>query len=108
MRVHHKIPSIFNLSMVDVLCCALGCVILLWLYYLREAEENQREHSAILATLNEERDQATRDVRDLRARLVRRQAEAIDLDKRLKEALARLLAVETDLDLNKKKGKEEL
>ncbi len=31
MRVRHKIPSIFNLSMVDVLCCALGCVILLWL-----------------------------------------------------------------------------
>ena len=31
MRIRHRIPSIFNLSMVDVLCCALGCVILLWL-----------------------------------------------------------------------------
>ena len=35
MNVRHRIPSIFNLSMVDVLCCALGCVILLWLFYLR-------------------------------------------------------------------------
>jgi predicted nucleic acid-binding Zn-ribbon protein len=39
MRVRHRIPTIFNLSMVDVLCCALGCVILLWLLNLREAKE---------------------------------------------------------------------
>src|SRR5260221_9836151 len=39
MRTRHRIPSIFNLSMVDVLCCALGCVILLWLLNLRDARE---------------------------------------------------------------------
>lgn len=39
MQVRHRIPTIFNLSMVDVLCCALGCVILLWLLNLREAKE---------------------------------------------------------------------
>src|SRR5947208_9300387 len=39
MRTRHRIPSIFNLSMVDVLCCALGCVILLWLLNLREARD---------------------------------------------------------------------
>ena len=39
MQVRHRIPSIFNLSMVDVLCCALGCVILLWLVYFKEARE---------------------------------------------------------------------
>ncbi len=39
MRVRHKIPSIFNLSMVDVLCCALGCVILLWLINVRSARD---------------------------------------------------------------------
>src|SRR5438045_2686357 len=39
MRVRHRIPTIFNLSMVDVLCCALGCVILLWLLNLREARD---------------------------------------------------------------------
>lgn len=41
MRVHHRIPSIFNLSMVDVLCCALGCVILLWLINLRQAKDHE-------------------------------------------------------------------
>src|SRR5262249_54312521 len=39
MRIRHRIPSVFNLSMVDVLCCALGCVILLWLLNLRDAKE---------------------------------------------------------------------
>jgi hypothetical protein len=38
MRIHHRIPTIFNLSMVDMLCCALGCVILLWLGKLLEAQ----------------------------------------------------------------------
>src|SRR5262245_51425857 len=39
MQARHRIPTIFNLSMVDVLCCALGCVILLWLVYFKEARE---------------------------------------------------------------------
>jgi hypothetical protein len=39
----HRIPSIFNLSMVDVLCCALGCVILLWLLNLRQAKQSGNE-----------------------------------------------------------------
>src|SRR5437879_13735620 len=39
MQMRHRTPTIFNLSMVDVLCCALGCVILLWLLNLREAKE---------------------------------------------------------------------
>jgi hypothetical protein len=39
MTTRHRIPTIFNLSMVDVLCCALGCVILLWLLNLREAKQ---------------------------------------------------------------------
>jgi hypothetical protein len=39
MQIRHRTPTIFNLSMVDVLCCALGCVILLWLLNLREAKQ---------------------------------------------------------------------
>ena len=42
MQTRHRIPTIFNLSMVDVLCCALGCVILLWLVNLREAKRRAR------------------------------------------------------------------
>ncbi len=46
MRVHHRIPTIFNLSMVDMLCCALGCVILLWLLNMRDARERALAVSA--------------------------------------------------------------
>ena len=63
MRVRHRIPSIFNLSMVDVLCCALGCVILLWLVNLREAKEHEdtaaaqsRRSAELLETAQAERD----------------------------------------------------
>ena len=48
MRVHHRIPTIFNLSMVDMLCCALGCVILLWLLNMRDARE--RGHPLLVTT----------------------------------------------------------
>jgi predicted nucleic acid-binding Zn-ribbon protein len=39
MRVRHKTPAIFTISIVDMLCCALGCVILLWLLSAKQAEE---------------------------------------------------------------------
>ena len=37
MRTRHRVPTLFTLSMMDVFCCALGCVILLWLLNSREA-----------------------------------------------------------------------
>ena len=48
MRVRHRIPSIFNLSMVDVLCCALGCVILIWLINLRESKQHEEQAGSLL------------------------------------------------------------
>ena len=61
MRVRHRIPSLFNLSMVDVLCCALGCVLLMWLLNLRDARdraeaagETSRQLTATQAVLDEE------------------------------------------------------
>jgi hypothetical protein len=32
MRIRHRVPTLFTLSMLDVFCCALGCVIFLWLW----------------------------------------------------------------------------
>jgi hypothetical protein len=37
--VRHRTPAIFSIYMVDVLCCALGCVILLWQLYHSESEQ---------------------------------------------------------------------
>src|SRR5205807_282463 len=63
MRIRHRIPSVFSLSMVDVMCCALGCVILLWLFNLKNAkdneeraEENKIQSGKDLAATQKERD----------------------------------------------------
>jgi hypothetical protein len=54
MTTRHRIPTIFNIYMLDVVCCALGCVILLWQLKHGEAEEQteaarQAETAAQLA-----------------------------------------------------------
>lgn len=38
MLLRHKVPTIFNIYMLDVICCALGCVVLLWQVAHQEAE----------------------------------------------------------------------
>ncbi len=118
MRVHHRIPSIFNLSMVDVLCCALGCVILLWLINLREAkhheESAEEEHLRItneLAGIRADRDKAValrtqlesqlqslqEEKNDLQKNLSAKQTEAADLARRLKNSGQRIVTLESDL-----------
>lgn len=60
MIVRHRVPVIFNLSMVDVLCCALGCVILLWLinFYDAKLKSNQANKTRqLLDTTNSELDE---------------------------------------------------
>src|SRR5260370_2714171 len=79
MQVRHRIPTIFNISMVDVLCCALGCVILLWLLNLREAKEEtvtagktREQRKATQPVLDEtasRRDQLQRNLEAERAKL---------------------------------------
>ena len=51
MQKKHRMPSLFNIYMIDVLCCALGCIIFLWLANMREAkmiEEKLQEQTALL------------------------------------------------------------
>ncbi|HTU23185.1 MAG TPA: VWA domain-containing protein [Gemmataceae bacterium] len=128
MRVRHRIPSIFNLSMVDVLCCALGCVILLWLINLREAkqhedsaEEQHRQVTAQLASIQTERDNALnkllqleskiatveQDKSDLQKSLSAKQLEAADLAQRLKTSGQRIVSLENDLGERIKRHKAE-
>jgi predicted nucleic acid-binding Zn-ribbon protein len=82
MRIRHRVPSIFNLSMVDVLCCALGCVILLWLLNMREARHRSEEMGRTDRQLTETRDElaaALRDRDDLRRRVREAGEQAADL-----------------------------
>ncbi len=53
MRARDKIPAVFSIYMVDVLCCALGCVILLWQLYHQESETQTAENAEI-RRLNDE------------------------------------------------------
>lgn len=129
MRVRHRIPSIFNLSMVDVFCCALGCVILLWLVNLREAkhheesaEEEHRRITAELADIRSERDKVMDKKTELEARLKSLQEEKSDLQKsldakqveaaklarRLKISGERIDSLEGDLRERKKQQEAEM
>ncbi len=51
MLTRHRIPTIFSIYMVDVLCCALGCVVLLWQVNHQEAEEKTAAASSSLQDL---------------------------------------------------------
>src|SRR5262249_8910688 len=129
MRVRHRIPSIFNLSMVDVLCCALGCVILLWLINLREAkhheesaEEQNRRITARLDNIRAERDNiigammrlesqietVKSEKDDLQKSLSAKQTQAADLSRQLKASSQRVVALEKDVSDSEKRGAKEM
>src|SRR6185369_15301582 len=46
MLLRHKVPTIFNIYMLDVICCALGCVILLWQVAHQNAEQQSLQAKA--------------------------------------------------------------
>jgi hypothetical protein len=101
MRVRHRIPSIFNLSMVDLLCCALGCVILLWLLNLRNAKNHEEEAakqqddlSRLLDSARGEREEAYGQLAVLASQL----AEMEDTRDALKRQLAAARRMTDDLD----------
>ncbi len=49
MRVRHKPPTLVSMWMLDVFCCALGCMILLWvLESLSSAEQTKKAKSALV------------------------------------------------------------
>ncbi|WP_439624276.1 VWA domain-containing protein [Gemmata sp.] len=89
MRVRHKQPTLVSMWMLDVFCCALGCVTLLFLLNSRmasdEAEANKtalidlRTTERVLAATVTERDQ-------LRLRLNSEEAGRVKLSAALTEA----------------------
>jgi myosin heavy subunit len=64
MRARHRIPTVFSLYMVDVFCCALGCVILLWLLNLREAEDQTQQTTDLLHQAEDRAQQASKRLQD--------------------------------------------
>src|SRR6516164_596623 len=100
MQTRHRIPSVFNLSMVDVLCCALGCVIMLWLLNSRDAKDRAREAGSTrsrLAVAETSLAGLDKEVKDLRDRLTRRTAEKEKLEEDIAALRSKSAAAEKEL-----------
>jgi hypothetical protein len=93
MRTRHRIPMIFSLSMMDVFCCTLGCVILLWLI-------NQREAMLRTRTAGEAIDQ----LKITRGSLADVERNRDELDQQRKDLQRQLAAARTDLDAARAKA----
>jgi hypothetical protein len=110
MRVRHRIPSIFTLSMVDVLCCALGCVILIWLINLRESKQHEEtahkheiETNALLAAQKSKISDLETQRSDVQSQVDAQAAALHDLNQKWKDATARVASLQGDLEA---RGKE--
>jgi hypothetical protein len=102
MRPRHRTPTIFNLSMVDMLCCSLGCVILLWLIKADKLQQMQARSSSAQQLLAQTHD----DLEKARRKLDSLQEEAATLRVKLDEsgtlaadAKERLLSAEQMMQL---------
>jgi hypothetical protein len=86
MKLRHKLPSVFGLYMVDVLCCSLGCVILLWLFndYKNALQSRQiAEQKDRLARLSEDQERREKDLARTRTDLADREKQASRLGSEL-------------------------
>ncbi len=118
MRTRHKPPSLVSMWMLDVFCCALGCVTLLWLLSTREAKSQaarnadavtllartegdlkarQAELIATKADLDQTRRKLNADLEDLQARYLATAAERDANAERLASAAADLTTTKSDL-----------
>src|SRR5260221_1576638 len=73
MANRSRIPIVFSIYMLDVICCALGCVILLWQIQLQEAEEQTAAAKQALESwkrASSEVDFVTAEIAALRAELL--------------------------------------
>ena len=92
MRTRHKPPTLVSMWMLDVFCCALGCVTLLWLLNTREATEQSTRARSALELL----DRSESDLKATKAELLATRAEFDRTRRKLNadiEALGRTLKV---------------
>jgi predicted nucleic acid-binding Zn-ribbon protein len=100
MRTRHRVPTFFSIWMLDVFCCALGCVILLWLWNERLAktraqsfEETHRTLESTRLELSQARtaiEALTTDLSKARGQIAAISAERDDTAKELGAAEARM------------------
>ncbi len=93
LRNRHKQPTLVSMWMLDVFCCALGCVTLLWLLSSRAATDEKKQAASSLQDLRATQSvlSAVRD--DLTATKRRLNAEIESLD----ETKEKLAVAKTDI-----------
>ena len=98
MRHRPKPPSLVSMWMLDVFCCALGCVTLLWLLNNREATvQTQRAGSALqrLADTETDLERSRQDFAQLRMEL---EQTRLSLNTEIRQLQGKLLATVTERD----------
>jgi predicted nucleic acid-binding Zn-ribbon protein len=102
MRVRHKQPTLVSMWMLDVFCCALGCVTLLWLLNTRQAADQTTAAQSAFADLARVRDDLKLAVTSLDSTKLRLNSEVKNLTTELgavrveKSDLARNLGIARD------------
>lgn len=91
MRVKHKQPTLVSMWMLDVFCCALGCVTLLWLLNTRQASDQTAAAKSAFADLARTRD-------DLKLTVTALDATKLKLTSEVQQLTTQLGAVKTEKD----------
>ncbi|QEL17080.1 vWA domain-containing protein [Limnoglobus roseus] len=96
LRTRHKTPTLVSMWMLDVFCCALGCVTLLWLVSNRDAAQEAQRNKAAISELAATRSTLLATSQELEA--TRR-----SLNAEIDNLKAKLLATTTDRDTTAQK-----
>ncbi len=87
----HRPPTLVSMWMLDVFCCALGCVTLLWLLKTRDAGISSDEATSANSSLIQTQDELDKSKTESALRLANAEKLATDL-----EAIKKLLALARD------------
>jgi hypothetical protein len=105
MRVHHKTPTLVSMWMLDVFCCALGCVTLLWLLNNKQAgatvddlKDARTKLTAVRAELVNTRLALNADVQLLTGKLAAAEKDREEVSARLGVLEGEALAARAQLD----------
>jgi predicted nucleic acid-binding Zn-ribbon protein len=98
MRVHHKTPTLVSMWMLDVFCCALGCVTLLWLLNTRQAGDQTAAAKSALTDLDRTRSDLVQSRADLKLALTNLDSTKLRLNSEVQQLTTQLGAVRTEKD----------
>jgi predicted nucleic acid-binding Zn-ribbon protein len=98
MRVRHKTPTLVSMWMLDVFCCALGCVTLLWLLNTRQAGTALTDLNEVRAQLLSTSSELDHARVDLKLALTNLDATKLRLNSEVSQLTTQLGAVRTEKD----------